>query len=672
MIWKQRKFEVNRPNQLIKASKLCTAVSAVLLLGACATKTGEVFKTEHNQYELTHIEQLDPRQKADLFEAIILADVASHKEDHLSAMSYYLYAAELSKDERLIQNGIQSARQAGDALGVEQAARIWLAQSPNNSQALQVLLEAQMSLGNLPSAIETLDKLMLEAKTETMQYQLLEQKVVSHDPRVSFNLLRELKQKYSENAAIITAQAKIIYNLSTKNPKRENMLEQSLAQAEQALAVNPLFTPAIRLKSHILYQLRRDLEVVTYLNQLFQQNPESSEISHMLGQLYYDLRNFQASANHYTGWLKERPEDLQARYYQAASYYALGQYHLSLSSFRLLLGANYEPQTVAFYCGDSAQKTGEYNQAISCFKLVTEGDFLITAKIQLAQLLAEHHNVQSALQTLKVAESLEEDDQIKLLGAEISLLNQYDSQDIAKQKLEAALQKYPDNLSLLLKKIELYKLTKSPEKLFELLNQARDLIEPGAKLDRFNLAAAALLRNNGHYQIAIDWLNGAIKKKPDDKDLLYTRALYKESLGLFDEMIVEFKYLLDLFPDDLNIKNALGYTLADTGRELDYAQELIDSAYEGLPGNAAVIDSKGWIAFRRGNLEDAQKYLSQAFKLAPSAEGAAHLGEVLWQTGKQDIAKKVWLKGLELDKQNKILIETLKRLNVKLTENSND
>ncbi|MCW9000246.1 MAG: tetratricopeptide repeat protein, partial [Kangiellaceae bacterium] len=261
---------MNRPSQLIKASKVCTAVTAILLLGACATKTGEVFNTAHNQYELSQIESLDPKQKADLFEAIILADVASHKQDHLSAMSYYLYAAELSKDERIIQNGIQSARQAGDALGIEQAAKIWLSLDPDNPEALQVLLEAQMSLGNLSNAIETIDRLLLEANTEPKQYELLEQNVIGHDPRVSFNLLRELRQKYPKNAAVVTAQAKIIYNLASKNQKRDNMLEQSLAQVEQALLIDSLFTPAIRLKSHILYQLRKDLEVVTYLNQLFQ------------------------------------------------------------------------------------------------------------------------------------------------------------------------------------------------------------------------------------------------------------------------------------------------------------------------------------------------------------------------------------------------------------------
>ena len=46
----------------------------------------------------------------------------------------------------------------------------------------------------------------------------------------------------------------------------------------------------------------------------------------------------------------------------------------------------------------------------------------------------------------------------------------------------------------------------------------------------------------------------------------------------------------------------------------------------------------------------------------PPAEIAAHLGEVLWQQGKREEARKVWAKGREKDADNETLAETVKRL----------
>ncbi|WP_196140610.1 tetratricopeptide repeat protein [Aliikangiella sp. G2MR2-5] len=643
----------------------CTGL-ALLLLSACAGQSGETFQAKHQAYQLSSPSSLTAKQRADLYQAIMAADMATFKQDYLTATRYFLYAASISKEKELIQRSIESARNADDPLGLEQAAQIWLELEPNSQQAKTVLLEAQLSLGNTSAAIETTLEIFAQLENEEEKYDFLKINAMGHAPRTTNSYLRELFNALPDSTAIITAHAKFIFDLTQQNPKAASLLERGRLLVERALSLDPGFFPAIQLKSHILYQLRQDQEAVDFLKQIYLANPENNRISHMLGQLYYDLRNFQASANHFTGWLKEHPEDIEARYYEAASYYALGQYHLSLSGFKKLLDKGFRPNTVAFYCGDSAHKAENIELALDCYSKVGQSEFFIKAKIQTASILAQTGKVEQALASLKVDSQLEEDDQVKLLGAEINLLNRFQSKDDAKAKLETALKNYPDNLSLLLKKIELYELTQAPKKLYQLLNQVRDLVEAGPELDRFDLASAALLKNNEHYQLAINWLDRAIEEKPEDKDLLYTRAIYKESLALYDEMIQEFKYLLTLFPDDLNIKNALGYTLADTGKDLDYAQELIDSAFEGLPDNAAVIDSKGWLAYRKGEFEIAEQFLVKAFKMAPSAEGAAHLGEVFWKTGKVEFAKGVWRKGLSLDKDNRVLNETLERLNINL------
>jgi len=635
------------------------------LIGCAGQSTDRVANSD-TRYQLSSAAQLNARQRADLYEAILAADMAEQQQDFITAMSYYLFAAELSREQQLIVKSIEMARKTQDPLALERAAKIWLAESPDNEHALSILMEAQLGMQDLDASRQTAIQLLAKINDDDEQFTLLKNRVLSKEPRIAFNLLRELNKQQPENVAVIVAQAQFFLNLANANKQSKKILSQALARSEDALALKPLYISAIRLKTLAMFQLRQDARVRSYLSDLFIENPQSKAISDMLGQLLYDLRDYNASILHYAHWLEKNPQDLEARNYLAASYYAKGQFDISLRHFQQLLEQDYQRDATAFYCGDSAQKLGNNSVALSCFEQVTAGRYLAMSKIQMAKLLAAEARFDDALSTLTAPYNLNPDDQGKLTNAEIDLLDRYFTRDRAKQRLDEALQRNPDNLALILKKIKLYQLLEQPEKLDQLLHQARNLIDSEPKLLRFNLATAALLKNNGYFKLAIDWLDQALESDPQNKELLYTRALYLEPLGLYQDMIEQFKLLIADYPDDLNIKNALGYTLADRKMDLNYAQALIDSAYQGLPDSAAVIDSKGWIAYRLGDLTAALEYLKRAFVMSPSAEGAAHLGEVLWMKDKRQDARAVWLKGLQLEQKNPVLLETLERLDIDL------
>ncbi|MET1254812.1 tetratricopeptide repeat protein [Aliikangiella maris] len=646
----------------ISQYRLGLILGAVINVSACVSTT--TFKTDHNQYQLANKPELSDRQRADLYEAIIAGDLASFKQDHQSAMSYYLYAADISRNKQLIEQSIDAAQRANDALGLEQAALIWLAIEPQNIDALTLLLSAQLAQQNLADAAKTTDQLFTLVTSPEERYNLLSTYVINQDPRATFNLLRDLRQKYPNDVAVSSIISKLIMGLATRNQNPDNMLNQALTRAEEALSIDPLFEPAIRLKTHILVQLNQDDAARYYLSELFNNNRQSQSISHMLGQLLYDLQDLDAAIAHYTDWLMTHPQDTETRYYLAASYYASEDYADSLQQFDLLSNTDHEVNTVSFYGGDSAARLGQIDKAIAYFSRVNSGKFKVLAKIQLSQLYAIKKDYTRAREVLNASGFSEESDIAQLITAEVDLLKKHFSEEQAKQTLSNALLQYPENLNLNLKKIDIFNLTDNAPALVKHLQQALALIRSPAKVDRFNLAAAALLNNHGHYQQAVDWLNQALTNKPEDKDLLYARALYKENLGLHEDMIKEFKHLLALYPDDINIKNALGYTLADQNKELSLAQSLINEAIQAMPDNIAIIDSKGWLAYRMGNLEEAIEYLSKAFKLSPSADIAAHLGEVLWQYGKPELAKNIWQKGWEIEKENSVLQKTLERFKI--------
>jgi len=180
------------------------------------------------------------------------------------------------------------------------------------------------------------------------------------------------------------------------------------------------------------------------------------------------------------------------------------------------------------------------------------------------------------------------------------------------------------------------------------------------------MAEAQLLRDRREWQQAYEVLARAATRLPEDTDLIYEQSMMSEKLGRLDEMETLLRRVIALKPDHHHAYNALGYSLADRNIRLEEARGLIVKALSLVPSEPFIMDSMGWVEFRLGNKDEAQRLLRQAFEARPDAEIAAHLGEVLWANDQQDEARRIWTEGLKRDPKNEALLDTLKRLKVKL------
>jgi len=117
-----------------------------------------------------------------------------------------------------------------------------------------------------------------------------------------------------------------------------------------------------------------------------------------------------------------------------------------------------------------------------------------------------------------------------------------------------------------------------------------------------------------------------------------------------------------LKPDDVEAMNALGYTLADSNQDLDEATRLLAKALKAKPQEPAIIDSWGWLQYRLGHLDEAEKNLQRAWDKSKDADIGVHLGEVLWKRGDRAGAKAVFVQVRKLDPDNKDLRAAMKRL----------
>lgn len=171
-----------------------------------------------------------------------------------------------------------------------------------------------------------------------------------------------------------------------------------------------------------------------------------------------------------------------------------------------------------------------------------------------------------------------------------------------------------------------------------------------------------LLGNNKKSLVILDELSH--ENRLIDNELLYRKAMLYYNLDKPDKMERDLQLVIKRNPQHLAALNALGFTLADQSIRLEEAFKMIQTAHKLRPEDPAVLDSLGWVLYRLGRTDEAIKHLRSAIKQFPDAEVAAHLGEVLWVSGKKHDAKEVFSEALNREPEHRILNETIKRLAV--------
>lgn len=184
---------------------------------------------------------------------------------------------------------------------------------------------------------------------------------------------------------------------------------------------------------------------------------------------------------------------------------------------------------------------------------------------------------------------------------------------------------------------------------------------PKQKL-RIVLMRAELLNQQKQYEQAFNLLTAALADLPDQKDLLYTRALMAERIGKLDVLETDLKKILAKYPDNAEALNALGYTLLDKTDRYAEAEKYLQHALRLQPDEAVILDSYGWLQFKLGSAEKALEYLQQAYAKQQENEIAAHLAEVLWALGKKAEAKKLFAKAIKNAPEDEYLLDFQQRI----------
>jgi len=164
------------------------------------------------------------------------------------------------------------------------------------------------------------------------------------------------------------------------------------------------------------------------------------------------------------------------------------------------------------------------------------------------------------------------------------------------------------------------------------------------------LVLASLYEIREEHESAIGVLREGLQYNNENTDLYYRLGIILGKLKRMDESIKQMELVIEIDPRHADALNYIGYTYADENIHLDRALELIEKAIKYKPNSGYIIDSLGWVYFRKGLYDKALTELKKAAELAPHDPAIAeHLGDVYYKKQEYGNALKAYEKAISLE-----------------------
>ena len=255
---------------------------------------------------------------------------------------------------------------------------------------------------------------------------------------------------------------------------------------------------------------------------------------------------------------------------------------------------------------------------------------------------------------------------IALLRA--GLLKDLDRNDDALTVLLNVNKSSPLFLEARLRAAELLRESGKGDQAIRILDEAAKLAqgEPSTIAVETAVAAALVEEKRGNPAAGIARLEKVLANHPDEIRAVMILAAIQDRSGQWKEALALAEKLLAKNPGSVDALNFWGFIAADHDYSLDLALRRLQVASALDPGSGGLLDSVGWVHFRRHDLDKAAVFLEQAARLEPvDPEIQWHLGTLYAQRKETERATSAFRRSLSFHPDERLrhkVEESLARL----------
>jgi tetratricopeptide (TPR) repeat protein len=431
--------------------------------------------------------------------------------------------------------------------------------------------------------------------------------------------------------------------------------DESRKYLERAVEVDPTFGQAIMQLIDIYQKSNEFARAAEVLQPLINDDPANLDLQRQQALFYLRAGEAEKARAAFKILVEADPKDARSQYYLAEALTDLEQYEESDKIYRKLLEKTPDDTDLLASFGLSQIGQKKLDDAAKTFEtLLKQSDvpdnLQVLAKTQLAYIALQRGQFATAIEAVRPLMVFKDRINAQAINIALDAMKKQKRYSDAVALLQPLVDKFSSDPYVNARYVEM--LARSGEK-----DRARSAAATQVKFGVKNtIAAAEAYVQADQFEPALALLRDAAAAKPEELDLQFELGSVQERAG--DKAAAEksFLTLLETHPEHAQTLNYLGYMWAESGVNLERAAEMLNRAVTQEPRNGAYVDSLGWVYFRQGKLDLAEKYLTDATRLMPrDATVKEHLGDVFAKRGETTRALTLYRAALTLDPDGKDL-----------------
>ncbi len=489
--------------------------------------------------------------------SLILAEIAAQRNRLDVTLSQYVQQAHDTRDPGVVARANRIARYLGSHKSSLNTALLWTELEPQSIEARQVVITELLHYRRYPEAIENINRLLDYSSNLNFDH-LIEnaQHMTPSDRALLITHFQPLTLSHADSASTWFTYALLL--------KQNNQTIDALAATEKALKLEPAYASAMITKATLLHQLGKQKQALKWIKKSSSRLPNNTRLRIVYARMLIDAKQYKKAQAQFSILVKESPNNGDLILSLAILSFENDLPEQAESYLKRLIDLNQRTNDAHFFLGELYRSKNQIDTALTHYEAVKTGGNLLNARAAIASLLNQQGKLTEALQSLQADRILYPDFAIQLYTVESSLLAENKQYEESLRVLSEALQKHPDNTTIL------YNRAMLGEKLNQFALFESDLKtiikkEPENAV-ALNALGYTLANRSERLKEALGYITKAIELNPNDPAIMDSMGWVHYRLGNYDEALDYLRSALKVM-NDHEIAAHLGEVLWVTGHK---------------------------------------------------------------------------------------------------------
>ena len=489
----------------------------------------------------------------------------------------------------------------------------------------------------------------------------------------------ETAGEYQIKAAALDPSSLLLKEELVQFLTRQKKYDAALEAVEEALVLKPDTVSLLLLKGKLTREIGKPEAAIPIFEQILRLDPNQEEAYLLLGNTYRELGRTEEALQTYQQMTQVFPESISGYFYQGHLYAAQKEYRQAEKTFLKVLELNPNLDAVAVDLAKLYQAQKKMRKAEKQYLAVIEKNpRQVVAHLQLALF---YHQTDQPEKAQMLFEKLDEvaGGELRLISAISKEYLEHGHVDETLTLVNKLLEKranggglhYLAGLAYVEKKeheqaiFHFKKVTAKHLFFVDATSQVAGLLyKKGQTTSAISYLKKAVTQKSDspqlyrylgyyheqqkEYDHAVEVLNRGLRADPKNTETLYRLGIVQDKMGQWEAAVATMQKILVFEPNNSSALNFIGYSYADRGVRLDEAEVLIKRALAQKPDDGYILDSLGWVYYKKQDYTNALETLLLAIEQIPDDPTILeHLGDVYRQIDKPQQALDYYRKAMQ-------------------------